>query len=80
MSELSNSDLYMLINLATRPLWLADADLSGAALQHVDLEGADLRRADLAGSNLSGASLKSAHLEGANLVRLGTAIFGPRRD
>ena len=52
---------------------LADADLSGTALQRanlsqVNLDGANLRKADLSFTTLQGASLRGADLRGSQLL------------
>ena len=73
MSEFTQRDLYMMVNLSQGPLWLAGANLEGARLVEIDLEnanleGANLRSADLTGANLKGAKLNKAILDGANLL------------
>ena len=68
--QFSSNELYLLINLSTKPLYLYGADLTGANLAGANLKGANLNGANLAGANLlnadlSGADLNSAKLSGA---------------
>jgi uncharacterized protein YjbI with pentapeptide repeats len=57
-----------------RRVFLADANLRGAHLQHGVFEGSDLRWADLRGADLRWANLSCALLEGAQLQ--GTDLRG----
>ena len=46
MSELTQRDIYMLINLSQSPLWLARVNLEGAHLLEVNLNAANLEGAN----------------------------------
>ena len=50
MAKPTEYEIYLLLNQARRPLWLAEIDLNGAGLRGADLAGADLRGAYLLGA------------------------------
>lgn len=82
MAHLTREEIEKLIAVATQPLYLKDADLSGINLSglsfkeanlenaifvNASLKMADLQNANLEGADLRCANLKDANLEGANL-------------
>ena len=58
--KLSQRDIYFLINIGRRPLWLSGAHLTGADLSDAYLVDAYLVDAHLRGVNLNGANLNGA--------------------
>jgi len=68
MAEFTRWEIYILLNQAKQPLWLAGIDLSGAYLRGADLSKAYLYKANLAEANLEQAKLAGANLEYANLM------------
>ncbi len=67
MADLSQRDLYLLVNLRQRPLWLTGVNLAGARMHRIDLTEADLWHSNLSGADLTMANLNSAHLDHADL-------------